>query len=227
MSQTNTNRNRSAVFDYRALRLLMGIIALSLPWLVDLLTGSVELGSISASYWYHDARDVFVGSLFAVSAFLFAYNGHDLSQSIVSKVASLAALLVAIFPTAMPEGVTCGSVSTASVYIHRISAVILFAILAYIAWFPFRKKIKGKKGRKRLRSAIYMTASMIILACIAVGLLGLTLDALDKELKGLVYWAELIALTAFGIAWIVSGKFTRLIADEDELLRLLPTRRRS
>ena len=66
------------VFDYRALRLLMGLIALALPFIVTLVS-STQLSSISASY-FTEARDAFVGMLFIVGAFLWAYNGHTLHR---------------------------------------------------------------------------------------------------------------------------------------------------
>ena len=44
-----TVENKNIVFDYRALRLLMGIIALALPFVVTFLS-SEKLLSISASY---------------------------------------------------------------------------------------------------------------------------------------------------------------------------------
>lgn len=36
----------------------------------------------------------------------------------------------------------------------------------------------------------------------------------------ITYWAEAIALGAFGIAWIVAGKYFKLFVDKDEALRL-------
>ena len=69
-----TTNNSSAVFDYRALRLLVGLIAFALPIVVSLLSIKT-LPSISASY-HAEGRDAFVGMLFVVGAFLWAYNGH-------------------------------------------------------------------------------------------------------------------------------------------------------
>ena len=69
-----TNMNHNPVFDYRALRLFVGIIAFALPFVVIVLS-PVPLSSISASY-FTEARDAFVGMLFFVWAFLCAYNGH-------------------------------------------------------------------------------------------------------------------------------------------------------
>jgi hypothetical protein len=86
------------VFDYRALRLIMGIIAFALPFTVSIVSSST-LSLISASC-YTEARDIFVGMPFIVSAFLWAYNGHTKFQARASKAASISAIFVALFPTA-------------------------------------------------------------------------------------------------------------------------------
>jgi hypothetical protein len=52
----------------------VGVIAFSLPFVFSAIANS-SLGSMSGSY-YTSARDVFVGMLFIVGAFLWAYNGH-------------------------------------------------------------------------------------------------------------------------------------------------------
>lgn len=55
----------SPVFDHKTLRLLLGIIAFALPFLVTFIA-STPLPSVSASY-FTEARDWFVGMLFIVS----------------------------------------------------------------------------------------------------------------------------------------------------------------
>ena len=138
------------VFDYRALRLLMGIIALSLPFVVSLIAFE-SLSSISASY-YTEARDAFVGLLLIVGAFLWAYNGHGPKEAIASKIASVAAILVAIFPTSCADCTvkipTIFPVTKITPIIHYVAALCLFSILAYFCFGPFRKNTKGKKGKK-------------------------------------------------------------------------------
>jgi hypothetical protein len=72
-----SHSKRGIVFDYRALRLIMGLIAFSLPIVVTVLATG-PLSSISAPY-YTDGRDAFVGMLFIVGALLWAYTpscGH-------------------------------------------------------------------------------------------------------------------------------------------------------
>ena len=50
---------------------------------------------------------------------------------------------------------------------------------------------------------------------------GLALPKDTLKALSLTYWAELIALCAFGFAWIVAGKYFSPLVDDDEALRLL------
>ena len=137
-----TVENKNIVLDYRALRLLMGIIALALPFVVTFLS-SDKLSSISASY-HVEARDAFVGMLFIVSAFLFAYNGRSSKESIASKAASLAAISVALFPASC-DNCMSNIIST----FHLLAAALLFSILAYFYFIPFRHNTKGQSWKKK------------------------------------------------------------------------------
>ena len=204
--------SRSKVFDYRALRLLMGIFALALPFVVGLIS-TTPLPSVSASY-HTEARDAFVGMLCVVAAFLWAYNGHSRLEGRISEVAAFCAALVSFFPTACDR---CDLSPTAIV--HWVAAAILFAILAFFCLGPFRKKTKGMPGKKGRRGRIYLVCGWVMVVCL-VGLLVAKL-ALPKETVqalALTYWAEAIALCAFGVAWIVAGKYRSLFADKDEAL---------
>lgn len=208
------DKNPTAVFDYRALRLLVGLIAFTLPFVVSILSSS-RLSSISASY-YTNARDAFVGMLFIVSSFLWAYNGHTTIEAWASKLASLAAILIAVFPTA------CDSCepNTKSA-IHYEAAVILFSLLAYFCFYPFRENTKGKGGKKGLRGKIYLFCGWIMVGCmLAVAVTKATLPEETIKALSVTYWAESIALVSFGFAWIVAGKYFRPFVDKEEALQL-------
>jgi hypothetical protein len=201
------------VFDYRALRLLMGVIAFALPFIVTFIS-TTQLSSISASY-YTEARNLFVGLLFFVSAFLFAYNGHSIVESVVSKLASVSAIMVALFPTNCD---TCAA--NANSVVHYSFAVALFAILAYFCFIPFRSKLKGKAGKRGRRNTIYLICGYIIVASMLAA--GISKIAAPESTKGpvfLLYWAEAISLWAFGVAWITAGKVIPPLVDEKEQLK--------
>ncbi len=207
-------KNSGTVFNYRALRLLIRLIALALTFVVSLLSYS-PLSSISASY-HTEAHDAFVGMLFVVSAFLWAYNGHSSKEAWASKVASLAAIFVAIFPT------SCDLCETdIKSIIHYGAAVTLFAILAYFCFVPFRKNTKGKEGKKGRRSKVYFICGCIMIGCmLSIGITEITMSDETIKALSLTYWAEAIALVAFGFAWIVAGKYFSPFVDQKEALRL-------
>ncbi len=190
------------VFDYRALRLLMGLIAISIPIVVSILAVD-QLPSISASY-YSEARDVFVGMLCIVGSFWFAYNGHMRREKVASKFAAAFIIMVALFPTAC---LTCGK-NTAS-FIHSGATALYFGILIYFCFSPFRKKTKGQPGTRGRRGKVYLTCGWIMVLCMVTLALSNFPSIIDKETVlelRIKYWVETIALIAFGIAWIVAGK---------------------
>ncbi len=149
------------IFDYRTLRLLVGIVAFALPIVVWAAAriACVRIDSISASYWVDDARDLFVGALFIIATLMTAYNGHDpsgdksknngsgaahplmkwISEKWASKVAALMAIGVALFPTTRPGGAT-----NTDTILHYISAFVLFTIITYFCLVSFRKRALEK-----------------------------------------------------------------------------------
>lgn len=208
------SNKHDAVFDYRTLRFLVGLIAFSLPYVVTIIA-STPLRSISASY-HTEAQDIFIGMLFIVGSFLVAYNGHFLREAIASKVAGFSAIIVALVPTTCP---TCSPNINST--IHYAAAVLLFAILAYFCLGPFRKKIKGEGGKKGIRNKIYLVCGIIMVFCMLIALLGsLILDAETFNRLAIIFWTEAIALNAFGIAWIVAGKYIPWITEEEERVHL-------
>lgn len=198
-------------FSYTTLRFLVGVVALILSPIVVLFSSEI-LPSISYSY-FTASRDIFVGLLFFISAFLFSYNGHSSKESILSKLAALGAIGTAIFPTALTS-------CNASIP-HLISAISLFLILIYFSYVVFRTNTKDMGGKRELRSNIYLTSSIVMIICV----IGMTLSIFLLDCQTvwdtrIIFWGECIALVAFGISWVVSGKNFSFIADEDELNKL-------
>src|SRR5262245_53228670 len=91
------SRPRRREIDHRTLKLIVGVIAISLPFLTRYFAGPLD--SISEAYWKGEwSQSILTGFLFAIASFLLAYNGLTLPQMILSKVASVSALVVALFP---------------------------------------------------------------------------------------------------------------------------------
>src|SRR5215212_970212 len=84
--------------DHRTMKLIVGVVAVSLPVLTTLFAEKALL-SISASYWAGGVSQViFSGFLFTIASFLFAYNGFSPLEMILSKVAAISSLGIALFP---------------------------------------------------------------------------------------------------------------------------------
>ena len=101
------------------------------------------------------------------------------------------------------------------------TAVLLFVILAYFCFGPFRKNTKGKGGKKGARAKLYFLCGSVMVICMSVGLIGkLALSCQTMADWNVIYWVEAIALGAFGVAWIVAGKIIPLLVDEQDALKL-------
>jgi hypothetical protein len=206
-------RHRTVVFDYQVTRFVIGMIALTLPFVVSIVSAG-PLSSISASY-FTCARDIFVGMLFVVGAFLLAYNGYTTPQSVASKVGSLAAILIALCPT------NCDTCALTPVsFVHYCSATILFSVLAFFCLGPFRKKAKEKDTRKaRRRITVYLICGTVMIVCMLSVAISKALPPAVAVSLRVTYWAEAVALVAFGISWLTAAKVLPVLADSDELLR--------
>lgn len=209
-----TKTDPNAVFDYRALRLLMGLVAFTLPFATSLISTD-DLPSISFSY-YTEAHDVFICMLCIISTLLWAYNGHSTKEKLASKAASLATLIVVIFPTSK------GDSMNTTAFIHYAGAVVVFSVLIYFCLGPFRDGARAKKGKKGDRRAIIYVVcgfTMILSMLLAVSS-QITASMVQANPSNIVYWTETISLLAFGIAWIVAGKVIPPLTEEEEQLKL-------
>ena len=208
------------VFDYRGLRLLVGVIALFISVVVSVLAGK-DLPSISASY-YSCGRDMFVGLLFVVGAFLFAYNGHSRIESLASKIASIAAVFVAIFPTAPDAPLATHDCCQAVVVscVHYVAAATLFSILTYFCFLPFRDRLDKRLNKdfpqQARRNVIYLTCGSVMLISMAALL---AQQLLSYTIPSFTYYGETAALTAFGISWLTASKIFPWISHPTEKYR--------
>src|SRR5213592_4599764 len=100
----------------QAHRRLIGILGLLLPLLLFIFAGLrhtvglpawTPLNSISA-YYYTGAVAIFVGVLFALALFLLTYPGYKgvIADRLLGLVGGTAAILVALFPTSAPDGLS-------------------------------------------------------------------------------------------------------------------------
>ena len=175
----------------------------------------VVLGSLSG-YYYSPVRNIFVGAQCAIGLFLIAYVGYDLGDRVITDLAGVFALGVALFPTkptvASPPSVTCQTVAQLSTRqqvvgdIHLVFAGLTFAFLAWMAIrFTNTDKLQPSP-QKLLRNRIYLICAIVIAVCL-VALVVTSL--LPASVKGGFPWIllwESVGIFAFGVSWFVKGQ---------------------
>lgn len=194
--------------DNRTLKLVVGLIAIGMPALTDLLSNR-QIHSISESYYCTGrASTVFVGFLFAIAAFLCAYNGRTRHQMFWSKVAGLSAALTALFPC------DCDRVSGPGV--HYAAAAVLFGVLTYFCWAFYRRSFVSKYPQAKLRRAVYLACAIaMVLAIFALGANAVV--TFDKSMfPQFVFYGEATGLVAFGISWLVASRTLPVLTHPQE-----------
>ncbi len=169
-------------------------------------------GTIS-EYYHTPARDIFVGLMTCIAAFLYCYTGYDRVDNFMTNAAGLAAIGVAFFPADTDSGPR-STVGT----IHLICAGIFFFSLAVISIWLFRKSGGQAEptSQKKKRNAVHLLCGLTILVCLAAILVWLSQDgkpsiaAINHSYRP-VFWIESLAVWAFALSWMVKGQ--AILAD--------------
>lgn len=202
----NQDNNSELIYTYWTLRNAVGWIGMLLPFVLMLgvffiFNENVIKDSIS-SYYYSGMRDVFVGALCGIALFMFFYYGYDEWDNWTANLAGIFALGVAWFPT------TESGTSDLIGKIHFTFAALLFLTLAYFSLFLFTKSEKGvpPSREKSIRNKIYIICGITILVCvISIPIYTLFIQT-GNSVSPFVFWAETVALIAFGISWLTKGE---------------------
>lgn len=226
MKELEVNAKQSSInsdddLSSHAHRQLIGSIGLVLPpllWLLVALRPIEELhrweplGSVSA-YYHTGAVSAFSGALVALALFLFSYRGYDNEyrrrDRVAAIIAGIAAIMVAFFPTEVPEVLPTLSWWTPRLgLIHNISAVVLFCSFAFFALFQFPKSEYTKSevpSGKRARNRIFFFCGGAMIACMLWA-------AIEIYNGGPIFWPETLALEFFAVSWLVKGRVDRTAA---------------
>jgi len=211
----STNRERSLIISYLTMRRLIGILGLSLPFIV-VLGGFTQAepglqGSISG-YYYTNMRDLFVGILSGVALFLISYRGYEKIDAIVANLSGIFALGMIFFPTAMysDKAVRVGMFFIAdniSETIHLTFGALFFLALSFNSLFLFTRRHPGVMGKeKQRRNTIYRSCgTVMILSIVCITMYTLFLRRTSVAAIYPVLILESVALLAFGISWLVKG----------------------
>ena len=204
--------------DEHTSKLIVGLIAIYLASLTSFFS-ETPLQSISASY--HEggwSRDIFVGFLFAISAFLLSYNGKppiQTFQMVISKIGAFATMGVAMFPC------KCISHDEIIPYVHGISTFVMFLILAIFCYFFFLRAWGKGCWHAKLRAYIYAACGITIVASILIIAIDNFLGGIiSSSISRLTYYGETAALIAFGIAWLSASQTLPLLTSKKDRILL-------
>jgi peptidoglycan biosynthesis protein MviN/MurJ (putative lipid II flippase) len=136
---------------------------------------------------------------------------------LLSKVAALAALGVALFPCG------CGTHEEIVPYVHYISAAAMFIVLACLCGIFFKRaRLKGHREAK-WRSYIYAVCGITIVIVIAVLAIDhFAGDPISSRIPRLTFYGERAGLVAFGISWLVASRALPFITAPRERVSVLP-----
>lgn len=219
------------VVSYITLRKFIGIIGIALPIVLSI-GGLMYCGEllISISDYYHTPmRNVLVGALCAVAFFMLAYKGRKTSiwwlrENLFTNIGAIFALCTAFFPTVNHCKIECAipiTYSSSLVYIfgwiHNISAVLFFLILAYFPLVLFKEKEQliycgNNLINVKKRNLIFKLCGYLILICIILTMIFFlyatlnNLSCIEKQRYDLVFWTEFIGLCTFGVSWLIKGQ---------------------
>lgn len=195
------------------LRNSLGILGMLLPIIVlvlSLINGYGFPDSISATYYLDPCITPFMIILGAAGLLLISYRGYDRQDDIICTLAGIFGLCICIFPCSNPDMYTAGFITDyvgtfglpyqVSGWIHNISAVFFFLLLAYNSLFLFTKSSGDMTDKKKKRNLIFkicgigMVASMVCIVPLSI-----------FEVWGGTWWVELFALMFFGVSWLTKS----------------------
>ena len=215
-----TTENQNQVISYLNLRTLIGLLGLTLPFLLVIVDSISRCGfyiefSISDYYDNGTPGDLLVGVLFVLGFFLVSYKGYNKTDDRVADIGFLAALGVALCPTT--------SKIPAIHILHFVFALMLFSVFIIFSLILFRKTRKASTPtpQKKTRNGVYKTCGIIMILSVLGIIVSLQKPFEDFSNRySLVFWFETIALISFGFSWIVKGEvFWKDVKQADTTLK--------
>lgn len=163
--------------------------------------------SISATYYI---TSFLTGILTAAAIVLMCYDGYDWRDNVVTTISGAFGIMIVLFPcncTVATDYVGAFQLPV-SVFnlVHCFSACAFFILLSINSLFLFTLGESGTK-MKKIRNIIYRVCGIGMLSA-------LILMVLPVNFFAKTFIVEAIALTFFGISWLVKGQVFNLFSDK-------------
>ena len=211
--------NNSEKIWLKRIRAFIGVLGMILPWLsllgAALVARMIRIPdnfwhdlSISATYYI---TPPLVGVLTAASIILMCYKGYDWRDHAVTALSGVFGAMIVIFPCKCAlAGEMVGFFQlpvNVSHIIHCVSAVLFFVSLSINSMFLFTLGESNTKNKK---------IKNIIFRICAVGMLCALILVLPcfESIPAHIFIGETIALTFFGVSWLVKSEIFGLLSDD-------------
>jgi hypothetical protein len=201
----------------KRVRNLAGFMGMILPWVS--LIGAILVartkgfpdgfwGELSISETYYVTPPL-VGILTTASVVLMCYKGYNLKDHVISALAGIFGLMIVLFPCNCPAASDIVGFFQLPVKIsntiHCASAVAFFLLLSYMSLFQFTKGADSSK--KHIKNIIFKVCGIGMLCALA-------LMVIPVEFFAKTFIVEAIALTFFGVSWLVKGEAFGFLSDD-------------
>ena len=215
-------RNNIEKNQYIWQRRVMGVMIIALAPL------SILFGLIGWKYnpdgWWHSISDTYYANsqmimafIISVSSFFFCtYAGYDWRDRVVNLMSGIGLLGLLLFPC-YNEGVAAAGARVGLFNLPiELSGTFhfYFALLAFLGFFineMFLFTLGGNEvspGKKKRNMIYRICACTVIVACIL-----LVLKSFVKMPANTIWFAEIIALTGCGVAWLIKGEALKFLND--------------
>jgi hypothetical protein len=226
---------------YLSMRAGLVLLAFTMPFVLYLY-GKFRHGldlqpSMSAYFWAategqcatFPMRTIFVGYLFATGVGLLLYKGLTNLENSLLNGAALCAFTIAIYPESIDSETSdprilqlfesCDAIyawaKLPSLPIHLVAAIVLFVLLAIVAWFCAEKSLDylpADHNRAKYRSTYRIIGIAMLLFPVAGYVVAFVLGLLSHK----VFFIEAAGVITFGVYWAVKTRELKLSSLESD-----------
>jgi hypothetical protein len=242
MKVKTANPHDDFVQTYFSLRVALGTLALGLPlalFLAGAFLQGIRLQPSISAYYHSDARDVFVGALWAIGLGLIAYKGFSRREDWALNIGGVLACCVALFPMPPKDGLRCilagdipAQLATSSLYdrtswqvlqakLHFPAAVSFYIVLGFVMIFCSHHTLHLVPAqRRRWYLAAYPALGALFVGSMVAAFVLMKFVIRPEEVcrDRWVFWVEVAGIVPFAAYWFIKTLECKL-HDTDRRIR--------